>query len=81
MKNYYSNGHKDVLAESMKEAANIFANRKARAIFGRWAYARTCETESWSQDNSLGEFNAFIGYQTGAGETTGKNVRFTVEIA
>lgn len=81
MKRYISNGHKNVLAESMKEAANIFANRKAKAIFGRWAYARTCELEGWSQDNSLGEFNAFVGYRTGVGETTGKNVRFTVQIA
>ena len=81
MEKYLSNGHQAVLAESMKEAANIFANRKARAIFGRWAYARTCELESYSQDNSLGEFNAFIGYRTGLGETTGKNVRFTVYIA
>jgi hypothetical protein len=64
--------------ESMHEAAEIFAARKARALFGRSGYARTCNLESYSQDGTLGEYNAFVGYSTGRNETTGRNVRFTV---
>jgi hypothetical protein len=78
MKAYKSNGHRDVVAESMKEAAQIFADRKARKAYGKGGYARTCELGSWAQDNSFGEFSAFIGYSTGPHETTGKNVDFTV---
>ena len=64
--------------DDMKEAAEIIAGRKARAAFGRRGYARTCNLESWSQDGTIGEFNAFIGYSTGLHETTGHNVRFTL---
>jgi hypothetical protein len=78
MNTYKSNGHRDVTAESMKEAAQIFADRKARKAYGKGGYARTCTLGSWSQDNSLGEFSAFIGYSTGRNETTGGNAYFTV---
>lgn len=64
--------------DDMKEAAEIIAGRKARAAFGRRGYARTCNLESWSQDGTIGEFNAFIGYSTAPHETTGHNVRFTL---
>jgi hypothetical protein len=78
MKTYRSPDHRNVSADSMKEAAEIFANRKARSAFGRRGYARTCNLESWSQDNTIGEFEAFIGYRTARNETTGRNARFTV---
>lgn len=78
MNTYRSHGHRDVSAADMNEAAQIFANRKARAKYGSGGYARTCNIECWSQDNTLGEYNAFIGYSTGKNETTGNNVRFTV---
>jgi hypothetical protein len=78
MNTYRSPGHRDVTAADMKEAAEIFAARKARAAYGRAGYARTCNLESWSQDGTLGEFNAFIGVTTGQHETTGSNVFFTV---
>jgi hypothetical protein len=78
MKTYSSKGHRDVVAESMKEAAQIFADRKARKTYGKGGYARTCTLGSWSQDNSVGEFSAFLGYSTGRNETTGGNAYFTV---
>jgi hypothetical protein len=62
----------------MSSAAEVFANRAAREKFGRSGYCRTCALQSWSQDNTLGEFSAFIGYSTGRDETTGHNVNFTV---
>jgi hypothetical protein len=75
---YICENHRPVSGvESMTDAAEIFAARKARAFFGRSGYVRTCTLESYSQDGQLGEYNAFVGYSTGS-ETTGRNVRFTV---
>jgi hypothetical protein len=79
--NLYSSAHmRSVSADSMREAAEIFANRLARKAYGRRAYARTCNLNSWSQDNALGEYEAFVGYRTGTHETTGHNERFTVTL-
>ena len=82
MKKYTTSGCRSVTAENMTEAAEIFAARMARKEFGKSAYCRTCNVESWSQEGSLGEDQAFIGY-TPAGKhnsntTAGKNIRFTV---
>tara|TARA_R110002126_G_scaffold5288_1_gene28067 strand:- start:322 stop:567 length:246 start_codon:yes stop_codon:yes gene_type:complete len=78
MNKYITNGRRSVVAESMSDAAAVFANRAARDKFGRSGYSRTCTLASWSQDNTLGEFSAFIGHTTGRNETTGKNINFTV---
>ena len=78
MNKYTSNGFKSVKAESMTEAANIFANRAARRKYGKSGYSRTCTMGSYAQDGSLAEFSAFIGYTTGQNETTGNNINFTV---
>lgn len=81
MNKYTANGHRPITAETMKEAAEKFAGIKARARYGRRGYCRTCTLRSWSQDNTLGEFSAFIGYRTAPQETTGANVNFTVRRA
>lgn len=78
MNSYRSPGFRNVLAENMNIAAEIFANRAARKRYGRRGYSRTCTIQSWSQDNTLGEYQAFIGYRTAPQETTGSNVHFTV---
>jgi hypothetical protein len=78
MSTYLSPGHKSIAADSMQEAAQIFADRKARKIFGKSGYCRTCLLGSWSQNGEMGEFSAFIGYSTGANETAGINVNFSV---
>lgn len=79
MSTYTCESHRPVAAQDMREAAEIFAGRKARKAYGRGGYARTCSLESWSRDDhTVGEYNAFIGYRTGRNETTGRNVRFTV---
>lgn len=71
--------HRPVITtDDLREAAEIIANRKARALYGKTGYARTCTLESWSEDGKIGEFNAFIGYRTGLNQTTGRNVRFTL---
>ena len=78
MTTFTTSGHRPIKAESMKDAAEHFAGIKARARYGRRGYCRTCTISSWSQDNTIGEYSAFIGYSTGSNETTGANVNFTV---
>jgi len=78
MTKYTCNGFQSVTAETMSEAANIFANRAARRKYGKSGYARTCNLGAYAQDGSLAEFSAFIGYTTGRNETTGHNINFTV---
>ena len=77
MNTYTTNGCKSVTAESMKEAAQIFAQRMARKEFGKRGGCRTCTIEAYAQDGRLAEFSAFIGITRGH-ETTGHNVNFTV---
>ena len=66
------NGFRAVHAIGMGEAADIFAARMARRAYGRGGYARTCNQTAYSEDGSLAEFSAFVGY------STGRNVNFTV---
>lgn len=78
MNKYTCSGFNSVEAETMSEAAKIFATRAARRRYGRSAYCRTCTQQSYAQDMSLAEYSAFIGYSTGRNETSGGNVNFTV---
>jgi hypothetical protein len=75
---YTCRGFRPVSAESLREAAEIFAAREARRQFGRSGYARTCTMGSYTQDGATAEFTAFIGVRTGRHETTGHNYSFTV---
>jgi len=85
MKKYITTGCQAVRAESMSEAAEIFAARIARKEFGKSGYFLICNLESWSLDHSLGEYNAFIGYTPAGkhnqGQTVGNNIRFSVRLA
>jgi hypothetical protein len=82
MNKYTTHGCRAVTAENMSEAAGYFADRLAQKSYGKSGYARTCNLESWSQDNTLGEYNAFIGYTPSGkhniGTTVGSNIRFSV---
>ncbi len=79
MSKFTCNGFKSVSGGiSISEAAEIFANRAARREFGKSGYARTCTMGSRTQDESVAEFQAFVGYSTGRNETTGHNINFTV---
>jgi hypothetical protein len=77
MNTYTCETHRPVQAEDMREAAKIFADRKAKAKYGRRGHARTCEMRAYAQDMRLAEWSAFIGITTGH-ETTGNQVQFTV---
>ena len=78
MNRYTTRGHHPIYAESMKAAAAHFAGIKARKRYGKRGHCRICNLGSWSQDNTLGEFSAFIGYTSRSHETTGANVNFTI---
>jgi hypothetical protein len=75
---YIATGHRAITAETMQDAAEAFALRKARKVFGRSARVAALCSHAWSWDNSMGEWSAFIGYRSGSRETTGRNVRFTI---
>lgn len=82
MNKYITDGCRSVTAENMSDAASEFANRIARKTFGKTAYARTCNRSSWNSDNTVGGYDAFIGY-TPTGKhnlstTVGKNIMFHV---
>ncbi len=71
-------GLRNVVADDIKQAADVFSKRIAKKKFGRTAYARTLNVTSWTADYETVEFNAFVGVSTGRNETTGSNVVFTV---
>jgi len=79
MNTYHSNGFKSVKAESIAEAASIFAQRAARREFGPRGDVRTCNQGSYAQNGSCAEYSAFIG-RTRGNETTGHNINFTVRV-
>lgn len=81
MNTYQCHGHRKVVAETIKEAAKIFAERQARRRYGRSAHCRTCTMGAYAQNGKFAEFSAFIGYIADRREpntTTGTNFNFTV---
>lgn len=71
-------GFKSVNAESMGEAANIFANRAARREYGRSASCLECVEDERAQDGSCAEYEAFIGISTSRNKTTGRHAKVVV---
>ena len=78
MKAFRCEKHKPVYADTMQDAAEIFALRKAIAEFGRRAQVGALRMDCWAQDGRFAEFEAFIGRPSGLNQTTGYNVHFTV---
>ena len=78
MNTYRSTGMQAVTENSFRDAAEVFANRIARKLYGRKAYARTCRIEGWARDGSRVEVDAFVGVSDGHGGTLGRNVRFGI---
>ena len=81
MQRFTCTGFRSVLAESIHDAAFVFASRAAKRAYGRKGYARTCEEGAHAVDYRMAEYQAFIGHSTGISETTGHNVYFTVHRA
>ena len=78
MTTYRTGRCRPINADSAREAAEVFAGRLARRAYGRRGYARTLNCTAWSQDNTITEWQAFIGYRSGPSETTGSNEYFTI---
>jgi hypothetical protein len=57
----------------------VFANRIARARYGRSGYARTVRRDNWTMDGRSHTYEAFIGVDE-AGGTSGRNVWLTVDV-
>jgi hypothetical protein len=75
---YRSSGHRAVRAPGIRDAAKVFSLREARRAFGRRGLVRILYVDCCTEDGTIAEFEAFIGYASGFNETTGRNVRFTV---
>lgn len=78
MRKYYSNGFRPVVSDSIKEAAEMFANREAKNVYGKKGFCRIMNVNCHSEDYSTIECCAFIGYKSGRDSTTGHNFNFTV---
>lgn len=78
MNRHTSSGFRPVTSLTVREAAEIFAARAARKAYGRRGYARTLNCSAWSQDGTVHEYEAFVGYRSGPNEATGHGIRFTV---
>jgi len=74
---YKTAGMRAVNAESMREAAEIFALRIGRRKYGRRAQIGATCPGSRSQDGTLGEFSVFVGRPVQGG-TDGHNINLTV---
>lgn len=88
-KRFRSEGFRNVTAESISEAGQVFAARIAKRTFGHRGYARTFRTDSWVADYTAATFESFVGVDrrefydskgrpTGEPVCVGRNVRLSV---
>lgn len=81
MNRYKSDGFRPVRAESMHQAAEVFAARQARKIYGRRGQCAALRVDGHARNYVWADYEAFIGYPSDRNQTTGHNFRFTVSIA
>lgn len=70
-------GYRAVRAEGPDDAAMVFAERMARAEYGRAGGVRALRCDSWSLDGERYNYEAFIG-RDAFGGCSGRNVWFQV---
>ena len=78
---YTSHGHRPSSAPdaaSQSEIGELFAQRKARRLYGRTGRVGALRLDGQSPDGSVMEFDAFLGRPAPGGGLAGRNVRFTV---
>ena len=75
---YTTVGMRAVTAESMGEAAEIFALRIGRRKYGRRARVGARTSTAYSLDGSVGEYSVFVGRPVKLGGTEGNNINLTV---
>lgn len=77
---YTADGFRPVEAETMSEAANIFASRLARREYGKSGVSHANQN-SYSRDGLMGQYQAFVGrYDRKSRSSTGDNVWITVRV-
>lgn len=60
-KRFRSHGFRDVAAETISQAGQVFAARLAKREFGRRGYVRTFRADCWTADYAAATFDAFLG--------------------
>lgn len=60
-KRFRSHGFRDVTAETISQAGQVFAARLAKREFGRRGYVRTFRADNWAMDYVTATFDAFLG--------------------
>jgi len=76
---FYCPGHRRLVADSAREAAQVFAGREARREFGKRAYVRVLRLDSWTENGHSHTFEAFIGRDVAPNECSGRNVWIHVD--
>jgi hypothetical protein len=69
-----------IIIETAKDAARVFAARYARKMFGKRGTATAIRADSWTQDGRIHNFQAFVGRHTSNGGVSGRNEYFTVYV-
>lgn len=72
------NGYRSVLAYSSREAAEIFANRAAKRIYGSRGYCHHVRNDCHSPDNRNNIYEAYIGVPVRGGGCSGTNIWLAV---
>jgi hypothetical protein len=75
---YQCDNFRPVRAQSFKEAAQVFASREARRLFGKNAYCRTLRRDCWDTDGRNEEYEAFVGIEVEPNTTEGRNIRLVI---
>lgn len=70
-------GCRSVIRNDGFDAGYYFAGVMARREYGRRGHVGPCRLQSWTEDGSCGEYEAFIGVSNGNG-MSGHNIRFSV---
>ena len=70
---YYCDGFRPVRAESMDDAAKIFATRLAIRLYGKSGQVRTLRFDARNGAGTKGTFESYIGRPVQGGATSGHN--------
>lgn len=80
MKRFTCQGFRPVDAYNAAEAAEIFADRKAKREYGRSGYCHHVRLDCWAESGTYANYEAFIGkaVRGDPNTTSGHNVWLTV---
>ena len=70
----------DLTIESAEDAAKLFATRYARRVYGKRGMCHHVRQDSWREDGSQINYEAFVGVPCEGGGVSGKNIWLSVTI-